>query len=134
MPLDDGAALPHTESMTTRLLTVVETAVFSRRADKLLTAEERQEVINFLAANPLDGDEIQGTGGVRKLRFAARGKGKSGGTRVIYYFLDDETPLFALLIYGKDEQDDLSPDQKKAVATLAAAIKAHQKARRGRTP
>ena len=123
--------MPHIIQMETRKpITVVETAVFSRRADKLLTADERKEVIDFLAANPDEGDEIQGTGGVRKIRFAARGKGKSGGTRVIYYYLDDGIPLFALLIYGKDEQDDLTPDQRRAVTDLAAVIKASRKARR----
>jgi hypothetical protein len=115
-----------------RLITVVETSVFSRRAAKLLTKEEHKEVIDYLAANPLEGDEIQGTGGVRKVRFAARGKGKSGGVRVIYYYLDDVMPLFALLIYGKDEQDDLSPEQTRQVAALAATIKASKRRRKAR--
>ena len=115
-----------------RLITVVETSVFSRRAAKLLTKEEHKEVIDYLAANPLEGDEIQSTGGVRKVRFAARGKGKSGGVRVIYYYLDDVMPLFALLIYGKDEQDDLSPEQTRQVGALAATIKASKRRRKAR--
>jgi len=64
------------------------------------------------------------TGGVRKVRYAARGKGKRGGVRVIYYVLDEGTPLYALLIYRKDEQENLTPDQKKAVRAFAEAIKA----------
>jgi hypothetical protein len=118
--------------MPEKLITVVETSLFTRRADKLLTAEERKEVIDCLAAHPLDGEEIVGTGGVRKVRFAARGKGKSGGVRVIYYYYDDSIPLFALLIYGKDEQDDLTPEQSRMVATLAETIKASRKRRKRR--
>jgi hypothetical protein len=112
------------------LFTVVETSVFTRRADALLTAEERAELITFLASNPYQGDEIPGTGGVRKVRFAAAGRGKSGGVRVIYYVLDGSMPLYALLVYGKNEQDNLTPDQKKAVTNLAAALKAEWKKRK----
>ena len=63
------------------VVTIVETSIFARRADKLLTAWERDELMAFLAANPTEGDLIEGTGGVRRVRFAARGKGKSGGVR-----------------------------------------------------
>jgi hypothetical protein len=107
--------------------TVVETAVFIRRAGKLLNEVELAELITYLANHPLEGDEIVGTGGVRKLRFAAMGRGKSGGVRVIYYFYDQDTPIYALLIYGKNERADLSPEQRKAVASFAAAIKAVRK-------
>lgn len=107
--------------------TVVETPVFIRRAEKLLDQEEHDELITYLATNPLAGDEIVGTGGVRKVRFAAKGKGKSGGVRVIYYFYDREMPVYALLIYGKNERADLTPDQRKSVASFAAAIKSVRK-------
>lgn len=117
--------------MHRRFITVVETQIFARRAEKLLSVEERQELTAFLAANAEIGNEIPGTGGVRKLRFAAQGKGKSGGVRVIYYFFDADNPLYALLVYGKGEQADLTPDQTKMVASLAAAIKTAAKARRG---
>ena len=77
--------------------------------------------------HPLAGDEIVGTGGVRKARFAAKGKGKSGGVRVIYYFYDRDVPIYALLIYAKNERADLTAEQRKAVASFAAAIKALRK-------
>jgi hypothetical protein len=80
---------------------VIETSVLSRQADKLFDEEERLEVISFLASNPFLGDEIPGTGGVRKLRVPARGKGKRGGARVIYFFVGTDTPIYALLVYGK---------------------------------
>ena len=107
--------------------TVVETPVFIRRAEKLLSEYEHAELIEFLASFPEIGDEIVGTGGVRKSRYAAKGKGKSGGVRVIYYFYDEDTPIYALLIYGKNERDDLSSEQRKAVAAFAASIKAARK-------
>lgn len=118
--------------MKGKLITVVETGVFSRRAEKLLTAEEREALVDYLAENPEAGDEIEGTGGVRKLRYAAKGKGKSGGVRVIYYYYTDEIPLFALLVYGKNERADLTPEQRKVVSGMAAAIKGRAKARRER--
>jgi mRNA-degrading endonuclease RelE of RelBE toxin-antitoxin system len=105
-------------------VTVRETPIFSRRADALLSPNERHALIAFLAENPLSGDVIKDTGGVRKVRFAAKGRGKSGGVRVIYYFLDLDTPLTAIFIYGKGEQVDLTAKQKRAVTDMAAAIKA----------
>lgn len=116
--------------MQCALVSVVETPAFARRAEKLLSPDERAELITFLAENPEAGDEIPGTGGVRKVRFAAKGKGKSGGVRVVYYFFDQDNPLYAVFIYGKGEQANLTPDQTKAVAGFAAGIKATAKARR----
>lgn len=74
---------------------VVETSIFTRQAEKLFSDDEKLEVISFLAANPYLGDEITGTGGVRKLRVPASGRGKRGGARLIYYVFSDECP-FAL--------------------------------------
>lgn len=54
-------------------------------------------------------------------------KGKSGGVRVIYYFHDHGMPLYALLIYGKNERADLTPEQRKAITVFAVAIKAQRK-------
>ncbi len=102
---------------------VLETSVFSRRADALLSQDERDELITALAANPLAGVVMPGLGGVRKLRFAAKGRGKSGAFRVIYYVLREDTPILALLIYGKNERADLSPEQRRVVAALAQQMK-----------
>ena|SRR5688572_15890303 len=111
------------------LHTVVETPTFVRRTEKLLSSEEREALILWLAQYPEAGDPIVGTGGVRKLRFAAKGKGKSGGVRVIYYFHDRDMPIYALVLYGKGERADLTSDERKAVAAFAAAIKATRKRR-----
>ena len=112
-----------------RLVTVIETEAFARRADKLLNPEERNELMVFLATNPTAGDLIEGTGGVRKVRFAAQGKGKSGGVRVVHYFVPEGGPLYALLLYAKSEQADMSPAQRKVVTDTAAAVKDALKAR-----
>ena len=105
------------------LQTVAETPTFARQASKLFSEEERSELIDFLAENPLAGDRIPGTGGVRKLRFAASGRGKRGGVRVIYYFLDYVTPIYALLVYAKAAKTDLTHNERQAVSALAAAIR-----------
>ena len=76
---------------------VAETPLFTRQTEKLFSDDEKRELIDFPAANPLAGDEIPGTGGVRKVRFAASGHGKRGGARVIYYYLDESMPIYALL-------------------------------------
>ena len=104
--------------------TVAETPTFSRQVDKLFDEDERRELIDFLAANPTAGDEIPGTGGVRKLRFGALGRGKRGGARVIYYFGGMEMPIYALLAYAKSARTDLTPTERRTVSALAAALKA----------
>ncbi len=110
--------------MLALLPTVVETSAFTRRAEKLLSTEEYDDLILYLARYRQAGDEIPGTGGVRKLRFRAFGRGKSGGVRAIYYFYDEDTPLYAIFLYGKNEQTDLNSTQKKEVKAFAAIIKA----------
>jgi hypothetical protein len=77
----------------------------------------------ILAAwNPLAGNVIRGTGGVRKLRWALEGRGKRGGARVIYFFHNETVPLFALTMYGKNEQDDLSQADRNAFRQLTKAL------------
>jgi hypothetical protein len=107
--------------------TVAETPVFVRRAEKLLSEDEYADLITCLATFPRAGAEIVGTGGVRKLRFSAKGRGKSGGVRVIYYFYDEEMPVYALLVYGKNERANLTAEQRRLVAAFAAAIKSTRK-------
>jgi len=107
---------------------VAETSIFTRRADALLGLEDRAALIGMLAADPMAGDLVPGLGGIRKLRFARAGRGKSGGFRVIYYFASVNRPVLALLIYAKNEQDNITPQQQKALLALIAADKADQRA------
>ena len=103
--------------------TVVETPIFTRRADALLSTEDRAELIAILAADPKAGMIMPGLGGIRKMRFAPVGHGKSGAFRVIYYLLDDDTPVLALLLYGKNEQANPTAEQKKIMIRLVDALK-----------
>jgi hypothetical protein len=111
---------------------VAETSVFTRRADALLSAEERFELITLLAAAPLAGVVIPSTGGVRKLRFAARGQGKRGGFRVIYYVLTDDLPLVAITIYGKNEKADLTEAERRGARAIVNAMKSELQQRQAR--
>ena len=94
------------------MITVAETTEYSRRAKKLLSEQERNDLIAFLAARPEAGDLMEGTGGVRKVRWAREGKGKSGGVRVIYYYHNEGIPLYLLTLYGKSEKDNLSAGER----------------------
>ena len=63
-------------------------------------------------------------GGVRKLRFGRQDQGRRGGSRVVYYYLDERLPLYALLAYAKSDREDLTPDERRQVASFAREIKA----------
>jgi hypothetical protein len=89
-------------------ITVVETVRFLKDADWLMPESDRAELVGFIAANPHVGDLIPGTGGVRKVRWALPGGGKSGGARVVYYFHNESLPVFLLAAYGKNEKANLS--------------------------
>lgn len=109
---------------------VLETSIFTRRADALLTRDEKMELVAVLAKNPEAGDVIPGLGGIQKLRFASAGRGKSGAFRVIYYVLTDDMPVLALLIYGKNEQANPTPAQRTAMLATVDRIKAASKRKR----
>lgn len=89
-------------------VTVVETPEFLSVARRLFSEDERALLVDFLAYNPTAGDIIRGTGGVRKLRWALPGRGKSGGARVVYYHHNRTVPLFALSAYAKRDRSDLT--------------------------
>jgi hypothetical protein len=115
-----------------RLQTVAETKSFSEDIDAMLSRDERDAVIEGIAADPDGGDLIQGTGGLRKRRIALPGRGKRGGARLITLNLGDRFPVYALFLYAKNEREDLSPDQRKMLRRLVDAIKAEAEARNRR--
>ena len=98
--------------------TIVELPEFLRKAQDLLKNEEKLSLINYLAIHPQSGDLMQGTGGIRKLRWAAQGRGKSGGVRVIYYYHNGSIPLFLLTVFGKGEKANLSPSERNDLSKL----------------
>ena len=103
--------------------TVVETSFYLRRAEKLLSVGERADIITILAANPFAGDVMEGTGGVRKVRFATGGKGKSGGVRVIYYFHSELLPIYLFSVFAKNEKGNLSKAERNALKNVVESIK-----------
>jgi hypothetical protein len=98
-----------------------------------VTEAERLAIIDLVAADPTAGDLMEGTGGARKLRFAAKGKGKSGGYRVITFFAAQDVPVFLLDIFAKGEKVNLSKaernDLKGILNNLAGEWRASAKAR-----
>ncbi len=97
----------------------IETPIFRRRIAVYLTDERLRDLQNELLLNPEKGARFRGGGGLRKVRFAdpARGKGKRGGLRIIYYWKVPDV-IYLLLVYDKDKQDDLSPQQIKILREL----------------
>lgn len=87
--------------------TVIETEVFQRYAASLWDDGEREQFIAWIAANPLAGDVIPGTGGLRKVRWSRAGMGKRGGARVIYYNANSEEAIWLLIAYAKAKFDNL---------------------------
>lgn len=90
----------------------IESPVFSADLLELLSDDEYSAFQRYLIANPDAGDVIQGTGGLRKVRWAAGGKGKSGGVRMIYFHVDELEQIRLLLIYKKGIKDDLTKREK----------------------
>jgi len=92
-------------------MVIVETPIFTKRILTILSDEEYRFLHLHLLNKPDAGKIIQGSGGLRKLRWSAKGHGKSGGIRIIYYrFLEYDTVLL-LFAYAKNERDDLTPEQ-----------------------
>lgn len=107
---------------------VVETEEYLKDAKQAgLSDEERAAIVAYLAKNPEAGDEIRGTGGARKVRFAGKGKGKSGGYRVITFFSGTDIPVFLLNVFAKNERVDLTQAErnefKETLGELAAAYR-----------
>ncbi|MBT9541372.1 MAG: type II toxin-antitoxin system RelE/ParE family toxin [Thiobacillus sp.] len=100
------------------VLTIAEVPEYIRRSEKLLTEEERRDIVDYLAANPKAGDIMEGTGGVRKLRWGRQGRGKSGGVRVIYYVHSELMPLYLLTLFAKNERANLTKAERNELAGL----------------
>jgi len=119
--------------MSERPVTVVELGSFLRSAAAAgLDDVERAGLVDFIARNALSGVLVKGTGGLRKLRWARSGSGKSGGYRAVYYFHDWEAPVYAFLVYGKGKQADLTSEQRKIVSMLIVELKQAIRGIRGR--
>jgi hypothetical protein len=105
------------------MLTFIETPTFTRLITELVGDDDYAEFQQELAGRPEGGGPMAGCGGVRKARLAARGKGKSGGARVIYLFLKNHDVIYLLYVFTKGDADNLSAAGKQAMSNLAAQIK-----------
>jgi hypothetical protein len=108
--------------MAKRPVSVIEFAGYRRRATELLTAGQRDAVIDLVAYEPTCGDIIPGSGGLRKVRIGRDGIGKRGGTRVVYYFYNENFPILLLALYAKNEKSDLTTTEKREFATSMREI------------
>ena len=97
---------------------IIETSLFTKQVRKLLSAEEYRQLQSELAARPKMGAIIPKSGGLRKVRWRYRGKGKRGGVRVIYYWAVSPEQVLMLLMYSKNAQDNLSPAQLKILKKI----------------
>jgi len=108
--------------MSDERITIAETNAFIAQAKAVFSDDERQDVVNMIAANPQCGALIQGSGGVRKVRVALPGRGKSGGARVVYFYHNDAIPLYLLAVFAKNEKDNLTKAERNALKNMTAAI------------
>jgi hypothetical protein len=110
----------------------IEAPAFSRHVADYLSAEDYRALQEELAANPELGDVMPDTGGFRKLRWAdpARGKGRRGGLRIIYYYFATDHQVWLVTLYSKDEASDLTAREKKALkAAVLRELQARETAR-----
>jgi mRNA-degrading endonuclease RelE of RelBE toxin-antitoxin system len=95
-----------------------ETPVFTRLVKQLLSDDEYRQLQEVLLTRPEAGDLIPGSGGLRKIRWGIRGKGKRGGLRVIYYWDVPTETFYMLTLYKKSARKDITPDQIKILRRL----------------
>ncbi len=111
---------------------VIEAPTFIRAAEREgLSEAERGAIVDLLTVDPAAGDEIKGTGGCRKLRFPGRGKGKSGGYRVISFFSGDDIPVLLITVYSKGRKADLTGKERADLAELGRSFVAAFRAAEG---
>lgn len=96
----------------------IESHIFEKQVSELLSDDDFAIFQGFLFSNPRAGDVIQGTGGLRKVRWSSKGRGKSGGVRVIYFYVTAESQIRLIAIYRKGIKDDLTAAERKILKKL----------------
>lgn len=104
-------------------ITIARSVSFDKEILAHLSADELEELVDYVALHPERGDVIPGTGGVRKLRWRSTRKGKSKGLRVIYFYHDLNMPLFLLAVYSKGERLRLTKREEMILAKMAENLK-----------
>jgi mRNA-degrading endonuclease RelE of RelBE toxin-antitoxin system len=97
---------------------IVETSIFNRQVLSLMDDEDYRRLQTLLVLRPDVGILIPGSGGLRKVRWSAAGRGKRGGVRVIYYWAMKQERILLLLMYAKNEPDDLTVEQRKVLRKI----------------
>ena len=97
---------------------------FERSAAGLLSDDDVRALEQTLIADPRAGAVLKGSGGVRKVRAAVEGRGKRGGSRVVYLYVEVRSRIYFLLAFAKNEQGNLTPDQLRRVRELVERLKA----------
>lgn len=105
-----------------KLLTFIETSIFTKAVKEMFDDEEYHQIQLDMINNPEKGDIIQGTGGLRKIRFGHNG-GKSGGVRVLYYYADDYGRIYLIALYPKSVKDNITDAEKAVFKKLLAILK-----------
>lgn len=100
----------------------IETPEFADKFDEFATNAEMLRLQNELLQNPYKGDIVRGTGGARKIRMKIEGKGKRGGARVIYYFVDLQGEIWFLDVYLKSVKENISEYDKKRLYNFIKEI------------
>jgi len=107
-------------------ITVLQLPKFKAEATELIGADRIAALAVYLIDHPDAGDVIPGSGGVRKLRWAAKGKGKRGGARIIYLYVVVAARIYLIRCYAKNVKTDLTADEKKQLQRIAAHLKGAQ--------
>lgn len=107
-------------------ITVLQLPEFKAEATELIGARGIDALAVYLIDRPDAGDVIPGSGGVRKLRWAAKGKGKRGGARIIYLYVVVAARIYLMRCYVKNVKTDLTADEKKQLRQIAAHLKGAQ--------
>ena len=97
------------------MYTVIETPVYSSKVNRILTEDERDTFAAFISTNPISGTVIRGSGGIRKVRWAQQGRGKSGGARIIYYNRLANGEIWLLTIYAKGDRATIPPHELRLI-------------------
>ena len=113
-----------------KLITVVELTPYIHAVQDVWDDAERASFTTHIAENYKDGDLIQGTGGLRKIRWKRPGIGKRGGVRIIYYYYDQQAPVYLITAFAKNEKENLTNDDKKYLSALTSQLKEEIKNRR----
>lgn len=110
--------------------TVAETATFLKFAKEHLSEAERLGLIEEIAENPKQGDILVGTGGMRKFRFATKGRGKSGSVRIVSLYVSEDWPVYLIFGFAKNEKSNLDTEDTKLLKSLTDKIKTAARAKR----